>query len=243
MRILLLCLILLASCSKDIPPPPPPPAPPPPPVEIEKEALERETRAMEEGSSFLYDDSRYEPFTTTEDVLDQLETAAMAFNMPQTADIQETLLAQLRVDYHLSAVQLSETLISNEGHMIVEDIPVSKVISAVLVSPTLQIDPLTPVSQALSTRRSTEWLWSIKPSESGKHLVVLTVNAIVKVDGEQAERAILIKNETMEVTVTTSYMITTWLKQHWEWLLSGLIFPLIVWFWSRKNRKKKSNRS
>lgn len=217
-------------------------SPPPPSAALEGEALEREAarelQPAPEENSFLYDDSRYEPFTTTGDVLDQLEAAVMVFNMPEIADIEQTLLAQLKVDYHLSAVELSRTLISNEGHMITENISVSKVLSAELVAPTLKVDPLTPPSQALSSREPTEWVWTLTPISAGEHLVVLTVNAIVNIEGEREERNIKIYRKNMKITVTTKYAVNTWIKENWEWLLSGLLFPLTVWFW---NRKKKTS--
>ena len=239
--------MLLAGCNNYSSPPPQPMADS---VEADvyysyeeslEEQLEEQLEIEEPG--FLYDDSIHEPFITTDDVLDQLETAAMAFNLPEVADIKETVMAQLKVDYHLSAIQLSETLMSHEGHLIAGNIPVSKILRAELIAPTLEVTPLTAASQALSSQQPTEWLWSLRPVKSGEHLVVLTINAVVKVDDEQAERTIKVFSETMYITVTARYVISTWIKEHWQWLLSGLIFPLTVWFWNRKRKKEKSNRS
>lgn len=202
-------------------------APPPPPAPVIV------------PPAMLYDYVLLEP--NTNDVLDQLEAAVMAFNIPNTADINETIFAELEVGFEMDQNEIIEHLDSTQGHLIIEDITVSKILTAELISANFNVVPLTARSQALSNKETTEWRWTLQPLDYGTHLVTLVVHAHVKVGDKETTRTIEVHNEVLEITVTAKHLIFTWLEKHWEWLFTALIFPLVAWTWNNRKRKKKSS--
>lgn len=86
----------------------------------------------------------------------------------------------------------------------------------------------------------TEWTWLVTPLVAGKLQLALSVETRLFVDGRSFDGPGLPRlSRTIEVVPDRWYVVTTFLKEHWQWLVgtllgTGALFPLIKWLRQRK---------
>lgn len=168
---------------------------------------------------------------TQNEVERQLTTASLAFNVPESANIKDEFTVQLLVNQVLTPKELSKEL-RPSNRTVETKIKVSKILVAKITGPGFDITPVTPEEQALAGRESTEWLWRLKAKTPGEHTINVSVVAVVEVDGKKmAERHIKTFDHQITITIKTGQAIEDWLKKYWQWLVSTLLLPLVVWGW------------
>lgn len=169
----------------------------------------------------------------TDTVTRQLFSAALAFVIPEIANIDDTIKAQLLINPKKEVDKLKEEL-TKKGTITSKEIKVSKVVKATIVAPDFDIAKITEEEQILSETESTEWLWSLTPKSSGPHDVSLTVTAIITSDGKETKHQLKTFEKTITVNITTEQIIMTWLEKYWQWLMSTLIIPFGIWLYKKK---------
>lgn len=100
----------------------------------------------------------------------------------------------------------------------------------------LKIAPLGSEDQAVSFNTNTKWEWTITPEKPGAERVVLSVDILLKVDGENTYRTIRTYQESVEVTTTTVGRVSMFWGKHWKWVIGTFLLPLSV-FMYRKYKK------
>lgn len=177
------------------------------------------------------------PNVIEDPVISQLYKASLAFVVPSTANINDTLNAQLLIDPSKEVEELAKQL-TNKGTTIKQEIRVSKKIIAKLTAADFDLKDVTPNEQALSSTEPTEWLWELRPKSVGNHEIKLTVVAVIKVDNESSEHHIKTFDKVIKVTITPPQVILGWLSKYWQWLISTLIIPMAIFVYKTKFKKK-----
>jgi len=176
--------------------------------------------------------------------LASMASANIAFNVPQTINLYETALVQLKLSLQKSIDELREALTA-EGKREGAIVKVSKKMEARLSGPNFQITAITSEEQAVGSIGEVEWKWEIKPTTSGTHNLHLTLTALFSVDGESARKTMRTFDKTIEIEVTPAQLALKFLENNWQWLWAAILVPIAGWRWklwkSRKNSTSKSS--
>ena len=164
---------------------------------------------------------------TADVISSQLKSATLTFEAPTTANVDDIVHAILRIDP--SVIAASTTARSSTRAVI----QVSKILSVTLLAPDFKVLALAPDRQALSETEITEWKWDLSGAPPGKHDIHLSINAIVMVDNDRAERSIKTFESTITVEITPQQWLLAVLKEHMQWIWSTLLLPAGMWLWKR----------
>lgn len=180
-------------------------------------------------------------FAGVDSLLQQLETAHIAFNAPDTVGLGEVHSIQLLVSLSETIRELSAD-ITAEGNITGDTVQVAPRMEARLSGTGFQIESVTPEIQLISRRARTEWRWDIIATETGTHQLHLTLSALIPVDGQPTHRTIRTFDHVITVHVSLGERIASFLSDNWQWIMSALLIPLITWLF-RVWWKERSDQS
>lgn len=172
---------------------------------------------------------------TDSGVSDQLMQASTVFAIPSTANISQDIRAQLLINLGRDLDELSSQLTA-AGSQIKNKINVSKIVIAKLDAADFEITNITPTEQAISDTDSTEWLWNLRPKRAGNLQVNLSITAVVFVGEKSTAYHIKTYDQVVNIEVTIPQLLTSWLAKYWQWIISTMVLPLIVWAWKMKKK-------
>lgn len=90
-----------------------------------------------------------------------------------------------------------------------------------------EILPKDVVTQAVSAKDPTTWVWQVKPVESGRLTLSFTLSGTLLIEGKEVPRNYYY---TQDVEVAVSPM--GFVSKYWQWLVTTLAIPAIAWLWS-----------
>ncbi len=170
-------------------------------------------------------------------ILNDLKRANIAFNSPDTINLNKTAIVQLLLSMRKSIETLEQELTHGRNHEGAE-IKISDRMQAKLSGPDFEIVSITPETQAISANENTEWKWEVKPKTRGYHYLHLTLSALVKVEGETTLRTIRTFDKTIRVEVTFGQQVSSFVKNNWQWLWAAVLVPFAGWFWKKRKAKR-----
>lgn len=91
--------------------------------------------------------------------------------------------------------------------------------------------------QAISFEKDTEWNWTITPNKPGKEIVILTLEILLKIDGNESYRSIESYSEKIEITTTPWTHTQYFVKANWQYIITTLLIPLIGYVFARWRKK------
>jgi len=199
----------------------------------DKGAAGNDPLAME---SLDMDDS----FSAIDRTLKNMKMANIAFNTPESMNLEKTELIHLILDMKKSVATL-KNMIEGEGKKVGDRIRISSRMKARLTGQNFQIIAITPEIQAISGSYVTEWKWDIKPERTGSQKLHLTLSALIDVEGESTERAIETFDRVIDIQVTPGQTIKTFFKNNWQWLWMVVFAPIGTFLWRKKKGKGGEN--
>lgn len=127
---------------------------------------------------------------------------------------------------------------SVDSKITIEDIRVEKTMTADLVCDTtaFSIQSLSSKVQNIEDKGYTEWAWLVTPLKSGKGYLKLIVK--VRIDGN-VQKDIVVFDKNIEVKPDRVYSVKTWFGKYWQWLISTIIIPFIIWLYKRRKKEKE----
>lgn len=168
-------------------------------------------------------------------VSEQLYSASAIFSVPLKANISEDIKAQLIIDPKKSIEELKSSV---RGQMqAAEKIKVSKIVISIIDAPDFIVTNLTPNEQALSDTDKTEWLWTLRPRSPGLHEINLSITAEVMVDSKYSKYHIRTFDKQVMIEITPIQLVGDWWSKYWQWVVSTLILPLLVFVYKKKFTK------
>ena len=98
----------------------------------------------------------------------------------------------------------------------------------------------------MSEQDTTEWRWEIEATRLGTQYLHLSLSALLYVADDQMPRTIRTFQRTIEVTEVVepwSQKLAQFVKDHWQWLWTSILIPIVLWIISilRKRRKRDTS--
>lgn len=222
------------------PPPPPRPAPPPP--------------EPDGGSGFGRGGRAGQPpipiadrFDEVDSALGELVQGRIAFNTPERMQYGDSRSIALVASPAMDADTLSTELRNRIGRadpIEVATLQIAPLMEARLEgAPAFEVTALTPLQQPVSRSAPTEWRWTVRAAQTGRHQLHLTINAIITVGGERYPRSLDVLNRDIEVDITAGQRIGMFLGTNWQWLVGTVVIPLAVWLWSKRRNQPRRRRT
>jgi hypothetical protein len=170
-------------------------------------------------------------------ILESMDLGNIAFNTPESMNLEETATIQLKLSSAASIDELKRA-IEVPGPKEGARIRVSDRMEAKLEGDDFTIKPLTHEIQAISRRETTEWMWAVKPTSAGPHKLYLAVSALLLVDGQVTPRTIRTFGKEIKVQVHWHQRAAAFINKNWQWLWTTLLVPVVGWIWKNKKRTK-----
>lgn len=176
------------------------------------------------------------------------EIGKLAYSIPDKMKVGKFYTITLRITKENNVQQLivGESKISINDTTIkstitLENVRVSSVMSAEVVGEeeAFEIRALSTELQNIEDVGYTEWQWSIKPKKSGAKFLKMVVKVRINTDGEQLYKDIKVYEGKINIELNAGFSIWGFITQYWQWIMTTIIIPLIVWFWKKREDKKK----
>jgi outer membrane lipopolysaccharide assembly protein LptE/RlpB len=115
----------------------------------------------------------------------------------------------------------------------IEDIRVDRIMSAELISDgsSLLITQLSSTLQNIDRNGYTEWSWLVTTLNSGDVYLKLVIKIIIE---ENVKRDIVVFDKKIYIEPDRIWSFKTWFSKYWQWLLSTIIIPILVWLYKRR---------
>ena len=214
-----------------------PPLPPPPPPPLERPS-------PSPGVAIGRPAPITSRFDEVDDALQELIAGNVAFNTPERMQFHESRTIALIASAQFDSSTLSQELrqrIGGNDPVAVQEVQIAPLMEAQLAgAPAFEIAALTPTRQPVSRSAPTEWRWTLRAAESGKHTLNLTINAVVTVGNENFPRSLNVLNRDIDVYITAPQRVGMFLSGNWQWLLGTIVIPLAVWVWTNRRKQKRT---
>lgn len=80
----------------------------------------------------------------------------------------------------------------------------------------------------------TEWSWSVTPKRNGVSQLKIVISII-----KNGNKKDLVYSDNVLVRINPRKQIGFFFKTYWQWLLSTIIIPFIVWLYKRRKKKEE----
>ena len=184
-------------------------------------------------------------------VVENTSAGIMAYSVPEEMKVGNTYNIKLRISRENNKIQLVQgdrnipiNDISVKSVVTIESVRVEPIMSAQLISEEskFEISSSSTEIQNIEERGYTEWEWLIKPLKGGDNFLKLIVKVRVKEDGQEFYKDITVFDKKISVKSNVVFSVKGFLNQYWQWLMTTIIIPFIVWFYNRKKSKNKSDK-
>ncbi len=173
---------------------------------------------------------------------EKLQTANIVFNTPSSMIRHETETIKLMLDVTKGITDLLKELNATEHESAV--VKYSSRMQATLIGENknaFEITSILPETQAVTSITTTTWKWDVTPLELGEQKLHLALMVFLNTEGEKT--AYIVKSFDRVIKVDVSYGDEIFLyiqdKDHWKWILVGLLFPFIGFLWKIIVSKKE----
>jgi hypothetical protein len=140
--------------------------------------------------------------------LKKLDWGQMAFDVPEKLRLEQTALIHLLISPAQTAEQLTAAIREQTSEPVkIESarIQISGLMEAKLVGSAFDIRSITPEEpQMVSRTEPTEWKWEIRPRESGRLSLHLTLNAIIRFEDQERPRVVRTFDRVIPVDVAAA---------------------------------------
>ena len=188
--------------------------------------------------------------TTLEDITNE-SVGIMAYSTPTEMTVGKSYTIKLRISKEKNKIQLVSgdrnipiNDVTVDSKVTIESVRVEPIMSANLISEEGKfiITPASTETQNIEDKGYTEWEWRIVPLKGGQNFLKLVVKVRIVNENGEFYKDITVFDKNIEVKSNVVFSIKTWLSNYWQWLVTTIIIPFIVWFYKKKSEEKKKKR-
>lgn len=175
-------------------------------------------------------------------VLSETLSGSIAYNVPNTMKLNETVTIELLLNPSLTPKELA-TQVVESGQVVTSSIDITPRMKAVLKDQDggLEVKSLEEnPEQLVSGTDTTKWTWFVTAKKSGSHKLTLVIYRLINYDGKDYWREVESYKAYIEVKVTLGQRI---LMMDWKWVLGIVITLLLIpafWRWVDSKNKQKA---
>jgi hypothetical protein len=194
-----------------VPAPAPRPAGPP---------RQRRPRAVQGGSA-----TARNVLQSVDSAVKALPFAHVAFNVPESLHLRNVTEIELVLSPTRSVRQLQKS-VSAVGRKEGATIKVAPLMEAHLTGLGFKIESTTPARQPISSQGVTKWSWDIEATDTGTQHLHLTLDAIIRVQGENTLWPVRTFDRTLTIRVTWYDQVSSLVSTNWQWAWGAILAPL-----------------
>lgn len=86
----------------------------------------------------------------------------------------------------------------------------------------------------------TEWIWTVKPIKAGDASLRLVLKIFSNIKGKDTVKDLPVFDEVIYIKRNIGYSIKNFISEYWQWLMTTIIIPFIIFLYKRKKSKKAS---
>lgn len=174
--------------------------------------------------------------------LASLPEGAIAFNAPETIEVETPVRLRLVVQPGVSEPQIAvehaaSATPSEQGPVQTATTLLAPELEARLVSSTLQVVALDPERQSVSASLPTEWRWDITAKQGGEQALALSLFAIPPDQG--SPRRVKTFERAIQVQVPFGKRVAGLVGNNLEWLWTLIVAPVGGWLYARWRRRRQ----
>ena len=188
--------------------------------------------------------------TTLDDITNE-SVGIMAYSTPEQMVVGKSYTIKLRISKEKNKIQLVSgdrnipiNDINTDSKVVIESIRVEPIMSANLIAEDGKFIITTSSTeiQNIEDKGYTEWGWRITPLKSGQNFLKLVVKVRIINENGDFYKDITVFDKNIDVKSNVVFSIKTWLSNYWQWLITTIIIPFIVWFYKKKSEEKKKRK-
>lgn len=188
--------------------------------------------------------------TTLDDIKNE-SVGIMAYSTPEQMVVGKSYTIKLRISKEKNKIQLISgdrniTIndVTIDSKVVIESIRVEPIMSANLISEDGKfiIKTLSTETQNIEDKGYTEWEWRIIPLKGGKNFLKLVVKVKIVDKNGESYKDITVFDKNVEIKSNIFFNIKTWISNYWQWLITTIIIPFVIWFYKKKNEEKKKGK-
>lgn len=181
--------------------------------------------------------------------VDKSSKGTIAYSVPNEMQVGKQYVIKLRITKERGK-EVNRTLvlgdrdipindINIDSKVTIENIRVEKTMTAQLISAddVFKVTPQNTEKQVVEDGEYTEWGWLVTPLKSGDSYLKLIIKIRIDADGETTYKDIVVFDKNIKIKSNINHGIKNWLSEYWQWLMTTIIIPLVVFFY--RNKKKK----
>ena len=179
-------------------------------------------------------------------VNDNPNLGLVAYSVPDKMVVGKTYSVKLRISKENNKIQLingngvsiAETNIDSK--ITIASVRVEPVMSARLISDSSKmiIQTTSTLIQDIEKEGFTEWQWRLTPIKGGDIFLKIMVSVIVESEGGTTTKDIPVYDEILVVKSNYIFTIKGFINEYWQWLMTTIIIPFIIWFYNKRKKKK-----
>jgi hypothetical protein len=180
--------------------------------------------------------------SAVDQILQQLPTGNIAFNVPGSMVLGQTYDIHLLLSPHKSIEDLQAELTQRvEGQTELKGaaISIAPEMEARLSGQNFEVTAVTPERQWVSAERDTDWEWTVGARMQGNQELHLTLNVILTVNNTSLPRSIRSFDRRIIVRVTWGDRLSGFIGTNWQWLWTALVVPLAAFIWRAVRKRKR----
>jgi len=188
--------------------------------------------------------------TTLDDITNE-SVGIMAYSTPKQMVVGKSYTIKLRISKEKNKIQLISgdrniTIndVTVDSKVVIESIRVEPIMSANLISEDGKfiIKTLSTETQNIEDKGYTEWEWRIIPLKGGKNFLKLVVKVKIVDKNGESYKDITVFDKNVEIKSNIFFDIKNWISNYWQWLITTIIIPFVIWFYKKKNEEKKKGK-
>lgn len=170
-----------------------------------------------------------------------LSEGRVVYKIPEKMKIRSTYKVLVRISKSKSVVSIYDSL---SQKVMTSTLPVTQTMEVKLidVSPADRkcfdiVEGNNAVQIVDEGDTYTEWYWDVTPTKVGNSKLKIIISIIR--DGNKKD---VVYEDTVEVEKDIKTQIKFFFESYWQWMLSTLIIPFVVWFYKNRKEKKSPNK-
>jgi hypothetical protein len=168
-----------------------------------------------------------------DEILKGLPIGNIAYNAPETMNLEETTTIQLVLGPKKTTEELKEIVKEPGKVKTAEGIRITEEMEAKLTADpsAFKITEVGEARRGVPMNQTTEWSWQVTPLKAGDQRLALVLNIIYDNHGKEQKLRLPTYETTIRVSVGIGNRVTSVVTTAWDWIWKALLIPALAALW------------